>query len=382
MTMNTKHQVLRGSLGRYLKATKREKKAMLDEWSISLGMHRKSVIRFLKREQRRDSRVVPARRGRRERYGPSVTVALKEVWEMSSELCGERLHPIVGEYVRILQRDAMWNHAKDTTALLFQMSLGTMKNRIAKFRSYKRKQRQNTTKAGQLITAIPLRTGPWENPKPGYGEIDTVVHCGDTLAGDMAYTVNYTDITTTWAEAGAQMNKGERETKRTITSIKQRLPFTLLGLDPDNGSEFVNWHLKGWCDTQTPTIELTRSRPYKKNDNAHIEQKNGAIIRQFIGYRRIDTTAQVELLNQLYAGPLRLYVNFFQPSMKCVSKKRIGSKYKRSYDTPKTPYNRILEIDFIDQEVKKQLSAIYDTLNPLILKQQIDTLIKKIFSKK
>lgn len=261
------------------------------------------------------------------------------------------------------------------------MSVATMKRRIAKFRSYKRKQRQNTTKAGQLITAIPLRTGPWDNPEPGYGEVDTVVHCGDTLAGDMAYTVNYTDIATTWAEAGAQMNKGERETKRTMQTIQRRLPFPLLGLDPDNGSEFINWHLKNWCDTQTPPIELTRSRPYKKNDNAHIEQKNGAIIRQFIGYRRIDTPEQVELLNQLYAGPLRLYINFFQPSMKCIAKKRIGSRYQRSYDTPKTPYKRILELKSIDQEVKNQLSAIYGTLNPLILKQEIDTLISRIFAK-
>lgn len=354
---------------------------MLDEWVPQLGMHRKAIIRYMKRKQLRDSRVVAKRRGRRERYGPAVTVALKEVWEISAELCGERLYPIVAEYVRILQRDALWKHAKDSTMLLLQMSVTTMKRRIAKFRSVKRKQRQNTTKTGKLITEIPLRTGPWDNPKPGFGEIDTVVHCGHTLAGDMAYTVNYTDIRSTWWSACAQLNKGEVATIASIEAIRSRLPFPLLGLDPDNGSEFINWHLKKWCDTQDSPIELTRSRPYKKNDNAHIEQKNGSIIRQFIGYRRIDTPEQIALLNELYSGPLYLYINFFQPSMKCIEKKRIGSRYKRIYDTPKTPYNRILELDFLDQPTKNQLATLYDTLNPLILKQQIDILISKIFSK-
>src|SRR3989339_137273 len=374
MTMNTKHNVLESNLGRYLKANKEEKGRMLDEWVQLLSMHRKSIIRFMKKKQKKDSRVQPKKRGRRERYGPAVTVALKEVWEISSELCAERLHPIVNEYVRILKRDSMWNYAKDTTALLLQMSLGTMKNRITKFRSVKRKQRQNTTKASKLITEIPLRTGPWDNPEPGYGEIDTVVHCGSTLAGNMAYTVNYTDIRSTWWAASAQLNKGESATVTSIEAIECRLPFPLHGLDPDNGSEFINWHLKGWCDIHTPPIELTRSRPNKKNDNAHIEQKNGSIIRQFLGYCRIDTEEQIKLLNQLYAGPLYLYINFFQPSMKCTGKKRIGSKYRRSYDIPKTPYKRILELDFLDQPSKNQLSAHYESLNPLKLKQEIDIL--------
>lgn len=379
MTMYTKHQVLQFSLKRYLKANKPAKTAMLNEWAVLLKMHRKAIIRCLKRIQMKIPGAVGKRRGRKETYGPAVTAALKEIWEIAHELCAERLHPIIAEYVRILQRDRMWNHAKDTTVLLLQMSLGTMKNRIAKFRSSQRTKRNSTTKAGQLIAEIPLRTGPWDHPKPGFGEIDTVVHCGDTLAGDMAFTVNYTDITTTWFESAAQMNKGQQCTQQSIEHIQQRLPFKLLGLDPDNGSEFINWNLKSWCDVQQ--IELTRSRPYKKNDNAHIEQKNGAITRQWLGYARIDTEEQVALLNQLYAGPFRLYVNFFQPSMKCIGKQRIGSRYKRSYDAPKTPYMRVLEHESIPQEVKNALYALYDTLNPLKLKQEIDRLITQIFSR-
>jgi hypothetical protein len=378
MTMNTKKEVVRNAIERYLAATRKEKKAMLNEWSIQFGMHRKAVIRLVQRLNKQDSRVVPPKRGRRERYGPVVTVALKEVWEMASELCGERLHPILSEYIRIVQRDLMWEHAKDTTALLLRMSIGTMKRRIAHFRSIKRTQRHSTTTHGLLIATIPIRHGKWDNPLPGFGEIDTVVHCGSTLAGDMAYTINYTDISTTWWEGAAQMNKGQERTKESIACIRQRLPFPLAGLDPDNGSEFINYVLKQWCDEHH--IVLTRSRPYKKNDNAHIEQKNGAITRQFLGYQRIDTEEQVALVNQLYAGPLRLYINFFQPSMKCIGKERVGSRYRRSYDKPKTPYKRVLEHQSIDEEVKKALSQQYATLNPLKLKQEIDMLIKKIFS--
>lgn len=380
--MDTKQQILKGNVGRYLKASKKEKGQMLDEWTQLLSMHRKAIIRRLQQLQRRDARVVPRQRGQRERYGPSVTAALTELWNISSELCGERLHPMVKEYVGILERDKMWHHATDTTQLLLRMSLSTIKRRIARFRSYRRKQRQQTTKAGHIITLIPLRTGPWKNPPPGYGEIDTVVHCGDTLAGDMAYTVNYTDITTTWWEGGAQLNKGQKRTQETIADIEQRLPFPLHGLDPDNGSEFINWHLKDWCESHTPQVELTRSRPYRKNDNAHIEQKNGAITRRFVGYRRIDTEKQIALLNELYAGPLRLYVNFFQPSMKLLNKERMGARYKRAYDTPKTPYTRSMGLDSVDQATKNQLSALYATLNPLKLKAEIDRLIHKIFTLK
>lgn len=376
--MDTKQQVLKDNLRRYLKAGRKEKGQLLDEWTQLLCMHRKAMIRRLRQLQCRDSQSVPRRRGRREWYGPAVTSALKEVWEISSELCGERLQPVIQEYVVILKRD-LWKHATDTTRLLLRVSLSTIKRRISSFRSFKRKQRQNTTKAGHLITFIPVRIGPWKDPQPGYGEIDTVVHCGDTLAGDMAYTVNYTDIATTWWEGGAQLNKGQERTRQTITEIEQRLPFPLCGLDPDNGSEFINWHLKDWCDAHTPPIELTRSRAYKKNDNAHIEQKNGAITRRFIGYRRIETVEQIALLNQLYAGPLRLYVNFFQPSMKLLKKERVGSRYRRVYDTPQTPYKRIMGLESIDQGIKHELSAVYATLNPLKLKQEIDMLILKIF---
>lgn len=378
MTMYTKHQVLQDNLHRYLKASKPTKTTLLDEWTVLLSMHRKSIIRYLRGQQMKLRGTASQRRGPKERYGPAVTTALREVWELSSELCAERLHPIISEYVRILQRDQQWCHAKDVTALLMKMSIGTIKDRLRKLRSSQRTQRHTTTQPS-VIRSIPIRHGPWVNPPPGYGEIDTVVHCGDVLVGDMAYSVNYTDIATTWWEGDIQLNKGQYRTQQSIQGMQARLPFTLCGLDPDSGSEFINLVLYQWC--QTERIELTRSRPYHKNDNAHIEQKNGSITRKFLGYARIDTEQQIVLAHQLVTGPLRLYVNFFQPSMQLQRKDRVGARYKRIYDDAKTPYQRVLEHPDVADEVKVKLTELYHTLNPLLLKRQIDTLVRKIFTR-
>jgi len=376
--MHTKHQVLTDNLPRYLQASKRAKTQLLDEWTVLLNLHRKSIIRYLRRQQMKLRGIVSGKRGPKERYGPAVTVALRAVWELSFVLCAERLHPILFEYIRILQRDHQWHHANDVTQLLCRMSIGTMKDRLRTLRSSQRTHRHTTTQPS-VIRSIPIRHGPWINPQPGYGEVDTVVHCGDVLAGDLAYSVNYTDIATTWWEGDIQLNKGQYRTQESIQGIQHRLPFRLGGIDPDSGSEFVNLVLYQWCQEQQ--IELTRSRPYHKNDNAHIEQKNGAITRKFLGYARIDTEEQITLAHQLVTGPLRLYVNFFQPSMQLQRKDRVGARYRRIYDRPRTPYQRVLEHPAVTDEVKTKLTELYQTLNPLLLKQQIDRLTRKIFTR-
>lgn len=377
MTVATKQEVLQEHLHKYLKAPKQEKTKILDYLEKTLRMHRKAVNRALKREQMRDRLKPPKKRGRRVYYTPDVTAALKELWDISGELCAERLHPIIGEYIDILQRDRMWKQSDEATGKLRVMSLGTMKGRIDKFVRAKAGGGRSTTKPSDLKELIPIRRGPWENPPPGYGEIDTVVHCGHTLLGSMAYTVNFTDIATFWGESTAQMNKGKLETLENIKVIRGRLPFPLLGLDPDTGSEFVNWHCYNWSVREG--IDLSRSRPNHKNDNAHIEQRNYTGVRKFLGYSRIDVPEAVDFLNELYAGPLRLYRNFFQPSAKCIKKVRVGSRYVRKYDEAKTPYQRVLEDKRIDQSIKDELRSTYATLNPLTLKKEVDRLITKIF---
>jgi len=376
MTMSTKQELFKAALTRYIKANKKEKTTIVDELAGNTGMHRKAIIRALWREWRRDHRLKSRKRGPKEKYGPGVNASLEEIWLMSGQLCAERLHPAISDYLFPLRRDKMWRWDRETTKLLLHMSLGTMKRRLKKFRKGRHPHGVSTTKPSHLKELIPVRTGTWDNPAPGFGEIDSVVHCGSTLTGNMAYTINYTDIATTWTECAAQLNKGQRATLVSIKMIRQRLPWSLKGLDPDTGSEFVNWHCKEWCDAEK--VELSRSRPNHKNDNAHVEQKNYTVVRKALGYNRIETEAAIILMNELYAGPWRLMVNFFQPTMKCIKKKRIGSKYIRKYDQPQTPYQRALNDPRIPKAVKIQLKKTKELLNPLVLRREIDRLASKI----
>lgn len=375
--MATKQELFRSVLGRYLNADKKTKCNILDELEANTKMHRKAVIRALKTEQMRDPLRPPKKRGRKIQYDPMVTSALKTIWEVSRELCAERLKFAVADYISPLIRDGDWQYSKDTTTLLLKMSMGTMKSRIATFQKARHSKGISSTKPSHLKEVIPVRRGPWENPNPGDGEVDTVAHCGGTLKGDFAYTVNFVSIATGWTESVAQLNKGQQITVQSLQVIQHRLPWMLTGLDPDSGSEFINWHCKTWCDAET--IELTRSRPNHKNDNAYIEQKNYTAVRKLLGYSRIETQEAIALMNKLYAGPWRLYINFFQPTMKCIEKKRIGSKYIRKYDEPKTPYQRALDHPDISQDVKDELKKTKETLNPLQLKKEIDMLVSKIF---
>ena len=272
----------------------------------------------------------------------------------------------------------MWHHDEQATGLLLEMSLGTMKNRIGGFRKVSGRHRgKSTTKPGSLKEIIPIRRGPWENPRPGFGEIDTVAHCGASLGGDYAFSVQYTDIATIWTCLAAQWNKGQRATVKSVERISGRLPFTLRGIDPDSGSEFINWALKGWCDNQA--VQMTRIRPYYKNDHARIEQKQYCNLRQFVGYTRIEDSRAIKPLNELYDS-LEDYINFFLPSVKCLTKEREGSRYRRIYDRPQTAYRRVLAHPDIDPSVKRQLTIKYATLNPKLLKDKINKALQQILT--
>lgn len=375
MTTATKQEIFKEKLQEYLAADKAGKGRILDAVSSITKVDRKSAIRRFRTLQLRP-RSWQERRGRRRVYDHRTAAALKEVWEAANRICAERLHPVIPEYVRILQRDGMWKHAEETTILLLKASLGTLKNRIANFENIKRRGGRGTTKPSDLKEIIPIRRGPWKNPPPGWGEVDTVAHCGYTISGDFCYTVQYTDVATIWTALASQWNKGEVETVHSIERIKGRLPFPLRGIDPDSGGEFINWHLKGWCDTHK--VEMTRTRPYMKNDHARIEQKNYANVRHIVGYARFDDPRHTEILNELYDA-LEDYINFFIPSLKCVEKVRILSRKVRRYDTAQTAYQRVLTNPDIGPEVKERLRQKYATLNPVILKQKCDLILKKLF---
>lgn len=376
--MGTKNDIFQSHLRTYLTADKAGKSEVLKAVCAVTNMHRKAAIRKFKRLQTRSPSAIKPRRGRPCKYTPDVTLALQEVWEAASEICGELLQPVIAGYVAVLQRDGMWRHGEETTDKLLAMSEGLVKLRVGKFmKASKTRHGISATKPSQLKELIPIFIGPWKDKPPGYGQLDTVVHCGSSLVGDMAWTVNWTDVATLWGGRRSQWNKGQKATRESLSAIRNKLPFAMLGAHPDTGSEFINWHLRDWCEQQQ--IELTRSRPYHKNDNAYVEQKNGHVVRRFLGYTRYDCKAVIPVMNELY-GILDQYLNHFVPSRKCVEKVRIGSKYKRKYDTAQTPYTRVMQHSSIDQAVKDKLKAEHEQLNPLLLKKQVDTLIAQILT--
>lgn len=321
----------------------------------------------------------PGKRGRKIEYGPDVTVALRTIWTASSEVCGELVHPMIEEYVEILRRDSMWLHSAETTTRLLVMSEATVKRRVGTFMSGRSpKAGISATSPSKLKEIIPIFTGPWKDKPPGFGQIDTVVHCGSSLVGDLAYSVNYTDICTLWVSFGAQWNKGQQATRDSLSRIRGKVPFPIKGMHPDTGSEFINWFLRDWCDSNC--IELTRSRPYHKNDNAYVEQKNGHVIRRFLGYTRLDQREVVDLMNELY-DTLETFLNHFVASRKLEEKIRIGSKYHRKYAKGATAYRRVIAHPDVDQDVKDRLTAEHETLNPLLLRRRVATLTDELFTR-
>jgi hypothetical protein len=369
----------------YVAADAPGKSAIVTSLVTVTGMHRKAVIRALGRERTRSNWKSPPKLGRPKYYSAETDAALAFVWEQYDYPSAERLHPLVTEAVRIFTRDDLWKFGPEATAQLREMSLGAMKVRtVAMGKTRGLLRGQSTTKSGPLLKSVPVFFGSWERKGPGHGQVDTVVHSGPKLMGTMAYTVNYIDVATYWQEPVAQLDKTEQTTVASLQVIARRLPWDLRGLHPDSGSEFINAAGIAWCNRRH--IELTRSRPHKKNDNCYVEQRNLVVVRKYVGYERYDCQEAVAVLNELYET-LRLYLNFFQPSFKLQGKeKRVKTSdgkqavkpYKRIYDTPKTPYQRVLARADIDQPVKDKLTAQYETLNPKVLRDTIRGLTRKL----
>jgi hypothetical protein len=383
MKMETKREVFARYKVEYLavrekKGKRKELTAIIDTVQGVTTMGRKSIIRMFRRLQMRDSAQEEGR-GRRMYYTPDTTAALKDVWEAGSEVCGELLHPMVAEYVSILERDRQWKHGDEATGKLLSMSMGTMKNRIDSFQKIRRKGRGiSSTSPSQLKHIIPIFHGDWELKLPGTGQIDTVVHCGHSLTGDMVFTLNYIDVPTLWGILQAQWNKGQEATRASLACISHDLPWTMIEVHPDTGSEFINWHMKDWCDTQS--ITMTRSRPNHSNDNMHVEERNGHVIRKWIGYVRLDCREAVDALNDVYAV-LCPYLNHFVASRRVIEKYEVDGKWKKKYEkVAKTPYQRALENEHITEEVKEKLRQEHATLNPLTMLHEIERRKKVLYT--
>ncbi len=369
MTLQSKRELLEVTHPRYLKASKARKTQILDEFIAATGYHRKYAIRVLKRGPR--PRGLRKKSGRQKIYQGEVVIVLKQIWEILGRICSKRLKPFLPEMVEVLERCQEIEMTPETKTLLLKMSCSTIDRCLRPVRFENKKRGLSTTKPGTLLkNAIPIRTfTDWDETIPGFVEIDLVAHCGETTAGQYLNTLTVTDIATGWTECLAILYRSQEMVSKAIIELRQRLPFPLLGIDSDNGSEFINHTLFRYCEEEE--ITFTRCRPFKKNDQAHVEQKNWSVVRRLIVYDRFETEEELALLRTIY-DDWRLYVNFFQPVLKLVAKERVGSKVKKKYDIASTPYRRVLATDLVSNKDKARLMSIYYQLNPVTLRKQID----------
>jgi hypothetical protein len=375
MSQRSKRELIAAIRPRYLKANKAGKAQILDELMANAGYHRKYAIRALNHETKPKGLKKP---GRRKIYRGEVIQVLEQIWEICGRICSKRLQPFLPEMVSVLARCHELSLSPETQTLLLAMSPATIDRCLKNARFIAPQRGTSTTKPGALLkAAIPIRTfTPWQEEHPGFLEIDLVAHCGSTTEGIYLNTLTATDLATGWTETLALANKTQAAVSQAIARMRLDLPFPLLGLDSDNGSEFINETLLRYC--QSEQITFTRSRPYQKNDQAHVEQKNWSVVRHTIGYDRLETPEELALLSSIYSD-LRLYINFFQPVLKLVGKDRVDGKTVRTYDRAKTPYRRVLALDALPLEVKARLTAQYVQLNPVALRASIDAKVAKLW---
>ena len=375
MTRGSILEYLQAVRGRYLRAIKAEKKEVLDEFVRITGYHRKSAIRALNRPSH-VKRI--GKRGRPKKYKSTVASELKYLWEITDHLCSKRLHPYLPALLNVLKRSGSHMNNPVVETDLRALSPSTIDRLLRTCHRKGLSSRFSTTRPGTLLkNSIPIRTfTDWTEDSPGFFEADTVAHCGDSVEGFYLNTLSAVDVATGWIECMGTWGKGQSRIRSGIHRIRQRLPFSMLGLDSDNGSEFINHHLLSYCRQEH--ITFTRSRSYKKNDSCHVEQKNWSVVRRLVGYDRYNSHAALECLNLVYAT-LRQYVNFFQPTMKLISKTRHGAKVHKVYDTARTPYQRLLESGTLTSAKRVELAATYRGLNPVLLLSQLNGHLEKLW---
>jgi len=323
---------------RYAKADRRERSNVLDEFCALTGYHRKYAIALLRRPPEQGPR--PPRRRRGPTYSPESVRVLERIWEAAGYPWSERLKALLPLWLPWARKHVR-GCTPDVAAQLGRMSARQMDRRLAEKKRKLKRRLYGRTKPGTLLKHhIPIKTDNWDVHEPGSCEIDLVSHSGPCASGEFIHSLNVTDIHTGWCETRAIMGKGEAGVVAALDDIRNSLPFRLTAIDSDNGSEFINHHLKRYCDKHR--IQFTRGRPYKKDDNAHIEQKNWTHVRRIFGWDRYDTRAQLEAMNALYAGNLRLMMNLFQPCVKLREKQRVGSRMRRRYDAAQTPLDRLM----------------------------------------
>ena len=357
---------------RYPMANRAMRSQLVSEVVAMTGYHRKSVIRLLRRPERPTPR---RRKGRPVQYGSVVVGALRTIWQAAGYPWSARLQALLPRWLPWSRRRLRLS--ADTEKRLRAMSPRQMDRVLRADKARVRKRLYGRTKPGTLLKhQVPLRTDRWDVSEPGWSEIDLVSHSGDHAEGEFAYTLDLTDIDSTWVESHALLGKSQVRVQAALASIQKDLPFRLLGIDSDNGSEFINAHLLRYCRAEQ--IQFTRGRPYKKDDNAHIEQKNWTHVRKILGYERYDTPDAVAAINDVYAD-LRLLQNLFLPCVKLIKKERVGARVRRVYDAPQTPLDRLVARGKGDAAKIAALRQQQETLDPFALAERIEHKLDRIY---
>ena len=375
MSIEGKREYLHRIFGRYQRAGREHKRKILDEFCAVCGYHRKAALRLLNRPLDRPPKRRP---GPKPTYEPAQVLGpLKTIWLASEQLCSKRLVEALPLWLPHLKKGV----SPRVREQLLELSAATIDRLLAPVRARHPRRGLSTTKPGSLLRhQVALRGGPPNTTEPGHLEADTVAHCGDTTAGDYLHSLTVTDPATGWTENRAVWNKGATGILAQLQDIEACLPFALKSFHSDNGSEFLNWPLHQYLRQRPQPVRFTRSRAYRKNDNAHVEQKNWTHVRQLFGHDRFEHPELVALMNAIYQNEWRLLQNYFLPSAKLLEKQKQGSRYRRRYQRPQTPAQRLLNHPEIDERVKADLQKQKASLNPFHLREELERKLRLFFT--
>lgn len=378
MSPRAKWEYMKTVYARYIEAKgRRAKGTLLTEFCTTYGCTRTHAKRLLNAPPPPAEKPKRKRRGSRYSSG-RFTSLLEAVWKGSGHMCGPRLKKALTSWMPNIRK--RFHLSASEERLLLSVSAPTIDRHLKPFKDEMGRRFYGTTRRGALLKHhIPIKTDCWDVDRPGYTEVDLVSHSGDCAEGDFAHTLDQVDILTTWVELRCVPNKSQEAVRGAIEEMREELPFELLGIDSDNGSEFINDHLWRYCQTP-PVVQFTRGRPYKKDDNAHVEQKNWTHVRVPLGYGRYDTPEAVAAINDLYRHELRWFRNLFQPSMKLVEKVRVGARVRRRYDEPKTPLERVIESGHGIPKRVEELKRLRDSLDPFVLSDVIEQKLARIWA--
>ena len=370
MSYRAKREYLDTIRARYRNASRNEKKWILDEFCLVCGYARKHAIRLLSAA----ALPVPQRPGRKPIYGPEVIGHVQMLWIRMGEICSKKMVVALPYWLEHYRPERF---PEDLKKQILGVSASTIDRMLQSIRK-NQKGLSSTKSSVRFKNLVPIHNRDHKVTKPGYMQGDSVAHCGDTLAGAFAYSLTLTDIHSTWTENRAAWTKEAAKIVEQIADIEKRLPFELLGMNTDSGSEFINYQFAKYMrEDRIQAVDFTRSRPYKKNDQAYVEQKNFTHVRQLFGYERIETQELVLLMNEIYMNYWNPLQNFFIPSTKLLTKVRVGSKIKKTFEIFKTPYQRLLDSADISEERKAILRELYKSLNPFELKDGLEKKLKE-----